>query len=89
MIFIATASRQMQKLDGVSGAHRWEHLEEFFDRKAVIEVVKQRLGGNSRASEYESASHEFGVRMDRAAFERWHFLQCRHSGGPVNSDCFP
>jgi hypothetical protein len=40
MILIVSATCQIQKLDGIPEVHRWEHLDELFKGKAIVEVVK-------------------------------------------------
>ncbi len=62
----------MQKFHCVIATNGREHLDELFDRETVIEVVEQRLGGNTGALKYESSSHKFGIGMHRA------MVKCKH-----------
>lgn len=74
----------MQKLHGIASTDRWKHLDELFERETIVEVIEQSLRGNAGALEYESAAHEFGIRMHRAVIESEHGNQVKRSGRQVN-----
>ena len=52
--------------------HGRKHIEELVEGVAVVQVVEERLRGNSCAAKDESAAHQFGIGMD------WTVIECQH-----------
>jgi hypothetical protein len=72
MILMAGTPREAEKFFRVVAIDGWEHREEFGHKVAVVQIVEERLGWDSRALEYQGAAHQFWIGMNWAVIERQH-----------------